>query len=169
MEGMIDSRTKAILINNPSNPCGSSYSVEHLLRFVINTTYPFILLICSYFLSSNLLRYFYHFPLSYILKIPTLCKIAFKKFWAPVNCSIWRNYSCLIQRISFNRSVIDVARRHSLPIIADEIYSGCVFDQNVRHITYNTVIGSYTDVFLLYIQMNYSCSISYSDGFVYQS
>ena len=30
MESLIDSRTVAILINNPSNPCGSVYSKEHL-------------------------------------------------------------------------------------------------------------------------------------------
>jgi tyrosine aminotransferase len=30
MESLIDSRTKAILINNPSNPCGSVFSKEHL-------------------------------------------------------------------------------------------------------------------------------------------
>lgn len=31
MDAQVDSRTKAILINNPSNPCGSNFSAEHLL------------------------------------------------------------------------------------------------------------------------------------------
>jgi tyrosine aminotransferase len=31
MRGLIDERTKAILINNPSNPCGSNFSTTHLL------------------------------------------------------------------------------------------------------------------------------------------
>lgn len=56
MESLIDARTKAILINNPSNPCGSSFSAEHL------------------------------------------------------------------------RNVVSVARKFNLPIIADEIYGGCVYD-----------------------------------------
>jgi tyrosine aminotransferase len=31
MDAQVDSRTRAILINNPSNPCGSNFSAEHLL------------------------------------------------------------------------------------------------------------------------------------------
>lgn len=30
LESLIDDRTRAILVNNPSNPCGSVYSKEHL-------------------------------------------------------------------------------------------------------------------------------------------
>lgn len=51
----MDSRTKAILINNPSNPCGSNFSAEHLV------------------------------------------------------------------------AIAAIARKHGLPIIADEIYGRCVF------------------------------------------
>jgi tyrosine aminotransferase len=32
MESLITDRTKAILINNPSNPCGSNFSREHLVQ-----------------------------------------------------------------------------------------------------------------------------------------
>eukprot|EP01035_Chromulina_nebulosa_P016941 gene16941-22433_t len=56
LEQLITSNTKAILVNNPSNPCGSNFSRDNLL------------------------------------------------------------------------AIADVARRHSLPIIADEIYGGCVFN-----------------------------------------
>mmetsp|Transcript_87972 Transcript_87972/g.172084 ORF Transcript_87972/g.172084 Transcript_87972/m.172084 type:complete len:412 (-) Transcript_87972:164-1399(-) len=30
MDSMVDSKTKAIVISNPSNPCGSNFSVDHL-------------------------------------------------------------------------------------------------------------------------------------------
>ncbi len=56
MDMLVDSRTKAIVINNPSNPCGSNFTAEHLVQ------------------------------------------------------------------------IAAVARKHNLPIIADEIYSGCVFN-----------------------------------------
>jgi tyrosine aminotransferase len=55
MDSLVDSNTKAIVINNPSNPCGSNFTAEHLV------------------------------------------------------------------------AIAAVARKHNLPIIADEIYAGCVF------------------------------------------
>jgi tyrosine aminotransferase len=34
MESLIDDRTKAIVMNNPSNPTGAVYSKEHLTDFL---------------------------------------------------------------------------------------------------------------------------------------
>jgi tyrosine aminotransferase len=56
MDKAVDARTKAIVINNPSNPCGSNFTAEHLLQ------------------------------------------------------------------------IASIARKHNLPIIADEIYGKCVFN-----------------------------------------
>lgn len=56
LDKLVDNRTKAIVINNPSNPCGSNFSAEHLVQ------------------------------------------------------------------------IAAVARKHNLPIIADEIYGHCVFN-----------------------------------------
>jgi tyrosine aminotransferase len=67
MDKLIDRRTKAILINNPSNPCGANYSAAHLTE------------------------------------------------------------------------IAKVARKHNLPIICDEIYSGIVFDGPFTPM--NTVCG----------------------------
>jgi tyrosine aminotransferase len=61
MESQIDSRTRCILINNPSNPCGSVFSLAHL------------------------------------------------------------------------QDIVALAERHCLPIIADEIYGGIVFDGCEMH------------------------------------
>lgn len=38
LESLIDDRTKAIIMNNPSNPCGSVYSKEHL-EAILEGTY----------------------------------------------------------------------------------------------------------------------------------
>ena len=34
MKSLIDERTKCIVVNNPSNPCGSVYSKEHLYEIL---------------------------------------------------------------------------------------------------------------------------------------
>lgn len=34
LESLIDDRTKAIVVNNPSNPCGANYSKEHLIEIL---------------------------------------------------------------------------------------------------------------------------------------
>lgn len=35
LEAQIDSKTRAILINNPNNPCGSVYSREHIAKILL--------------------------------------------------------------------------------------------------------------------------------------
>lgn len=48
MESLIDEHTKVILLNNPSNPCGSVYSKQHLNQFLsIVEKYPQIVVIAD--------------------------------------------------------------------------------------------------------------------------
>lgn len=59
MDNLVDENTKAILITNPSNPCGSSYSNEHLTNIVAIARY-FIFFILIYFFFILFLIHFYY-------------------------------------------------------------------------------------------------------------
>ncbi|EIN06409.1 tyrosine aminotransferas-like protein [Punctularia strigosozonata HHB-11173 SS5] len=61
LESLIDGKTQAIVVTNPSNPCGSNYTVKHLLE------------------------------------------------------------------------IVEIAKRHFLPVITDEIYGDIVFDDQIFH------------------------------------
>jgi len=61
LEGLIDDNTAAILINNPSNPCGSNYSREHLLE-ILKTASRHSLPIISEYVSPFVLPCCCHHP-----------------------------------------------------------------------------------------------------------
>ncbi|RYY71800.1 aminotransferase class I/II-fold pyridoxal phosphate-dependent enzyme [archaeon] len=58
MEKLIDSHTKAILINNPSNPCGSNFSPQHLLDIAAVARKHHLPIIADEIYGKFLMRYF---------------------------------------------------------------------------------------------------------------
>lgn len=53
MASQVDEHTKAILITNPSNPCGSNYSAEHLADIVGVARYH-VRMVCLYIVTMSL-------------------------------------------------------------------------------------------------------------------
>jgi len=95
MEGQIDSNTKAIVVNNPSNPCGSVFSKQHLLDILaIADKYKLPIIadeIYDYFVFPPNVFY----PLSSLTStVPVLsCRGLTKRFIVPG----WRTGWILIQ------------------------------------------------------------------------
>lgn len=54
LEAQIDGNTAAILLNNPSNPCGSNYSEEHL-RSILEIAYRLVIIVLFYFYLYKLI------------------------------------------------------------------------------------------------------------------
>ncbi|KAI9911638.1 hypothetical protein PsorP6_009842 [Peronosclerospora sorghi] len=66
MQSLVDDRTKGILINNPSNPCGSMYSKPHLeniLALAEENKIPIIAIYRDMVFGSNVL-----FPIAALTK-----------------------------------------------------------------------------------------------------
>ncbi|KAI8907200.1 pyridoxal phosphate-dependent transferase [Gorgonomyces haynaldii] len=85
LESLIDSKTKCILINNPSNPCGSVYSKQHLLGLLDIAERHHLPVISDEIYADMVFEGFHFYPLATLTKkVPILtCGGLAKKFLVP--------------------------------------------------------------------------------------
>ena len=53
LESLVDDRTRAIVVNNPSNPCGSVYTKNHLEAILEGRLWFFLFLFFFLIISDN--------------------------------------------------------------------------------------------------------------------
>lgn len=102
---MIDKTTKAILINNPSNPCGSVYSKEHLEEILKVAEKYHLPIICDEVYSNMIFEGHTFYPIGSlsngvpVLSIGGLAKV----YLAPG----WRlGWVCLYDKLNLLKDVI---------------------------------------------------------------
>merc|ERR1712055_78573 len=137
MESLIDANTAAIVVNSPSNPCGSVFSPSHMKQILaIAEEYKVPII------ADEIYDYFVFPGQTYVpiasltTNVPVLsCGGLTKRFLVPG----WRmGWIAIIVNSPSNpcgsvfspahlRQILDIAERHKVPIIADEIYDNFVF------------------------------------------
>ncbi|EDO40513.1 predicted protein [Nematostella vectensis] len=85
MESMIDSRTRAILVNSPSNPCGSVYNKEHLEAIIAVAEKHMLPIISDEVYADVVFSGQTFYPMASLSKnVPILtCGAVSKRFLAP--------------------------------------------------------------------------------------
>ena len=85
LESQIDMNTSCIVLNNPSNPCGSVYSKEHLISFLEIAEKHRLPVIADEIYAEMVFSAEKHIPLASLLtKTPILsCSGLAKRFLAP--------------------------------------------------------------------------------------
>eukprot|EP01134_Creolimax_fragrantissima_P002526 CFRG2526T1 len=83
MDGMIDDRTKAIVVNNPSNPCGSVYSRSHLADILALAEKHFVPIIADEIYADMAFKNFTFVPMASLenSSVPILTVGGLAKRW----------------------------------------------------------------------------------------
>jgi tyrosine aminotransferase len=117
LKSQIKPNTKAILINNPSNPCGSCFTKEHLME-ILQIADDYLIPIISdevyYGLSYNEERPFYSLG-NLTSKVPVICTGALSKIYCVPG---WRcGWTIVYNNSGYFDKVLDNLGKHSMILL----------------------------------------------------
>lgn len=110
LESLIDERTSCLIVTNPSNPCGSVFTKEHLQKILKGQP---------------------RYPSNAFVREKAFCLEAHRS-----NDLLKTHHSTTIKPCSCVYLIVlsAVASKHCVPILADEIYSDMVSPATCRHV-----------------------------------
>lgn len=140
LESMIDSRTRAIVVNNPSNPCGANYSKEHLLDILAVAEKHKIVIIADEIYADMVFEGVSHRMARLTTEVPVIsCGGLAKQYLVPG----WRvGWICIHDRHDRLKEV-----RPGMLRLSQLILGACTIAQStVRSLLHDTEPSYYTDL-----------------------